>query len=63
MTQVLTSHGCFKSYYKYAIKKAITEHCFYCLFESDTVEHATFGCSRRHSEKMVVEEVVRGYTG
>lgn len=54
---MLTGHGCFRNYL-YAIKKAVTEQCFHCSFNPDTIEHAIFGCPKWHNEKIEVEEII-----
>lgn len=53
-TQVLSGHGCFRSYL-YVIKKAVTEQCFFCNFEPDTAEHAIFECPRWHKERAEID--------
>jgi len=45
LTQVLSGHGCFRSYLKRS-NRADDSYCVYCVDPNDTVEHTVFVCPR-----------------
>ena len=50
MCQILTGHGCFRSYL-HKIKRAENSTCSYCREEEDTARHTFYDCSRWEGER------------
>lgn len=62
LTQVLTGHGCFKSYL-FRMRRANNPYCVYCPDpQEDTVEHTVFECPRWDAIRLPVGQFLGGRT-
>jgi len=58
LTQVLSGHGCFRSYLK-RFNRADDSYCAYCVDPDDTVEHTVFTCPRWIDDRVRMTEIMR----
>lgn len=58
LTQVLTAHGCFRSYLA-RFNRADDSYCTYCMHTDDTAEHTLFVCPRWVDERSTMASLLR----
>jgi len=58
MMQVLSAHGCFRSYLR-RFNRADDGYCSYCLDPDDDAEHTMFVCPRWEDERAPMERILR----
>lgn len=61
LTQVLSGHGCFRSYLRW-VRKAEDDECVHCPGAVDDVEHTMFQCSAWQEEREEMEQLTGSVT-
>jgi hypothetical protein len=59
LTQVLSGHGCFRSYL-HKMNRAADSMCTYCGDPDDTVEHTMFHCSHWENHRETMRPFING---